>query len=149
MLPDGKKALPVSMLQDSQLFVEQRVQANNKANIKAPHHCSFAKGIHRELVVSIHKGKHFHVVTSLWLLSIQCIISTWWRHQMETFSTLLALCAGNSSVVGDFPAERPVTRSFDIFFDMHLNKRFSKQWWGCWFNTPSCPLWRHCNELST
>ena len=39
---------------------------------------------------------------------------TWWRHQLETFSALLALCAGNSSVTGEFPAQRPVTGSFDI-----------------------------------
>ena len=36
---------------------------------------------------------------------------------METFSALLALCAGNSPVSGEFPAQRPVTRSFDVFFD--------------------------------
>ena len=42
---------------------------------------------------------------------------TWWRHQMETFSALLAICAGNSPVTGEFPAHRPVTRSFDVFFD--------------------------------
>ena len=40
----------------------------------------------------------------------------WWRHQMETFSALLALCAGNSPVSGEFPEQRPVTRSFDVFF---------------------------------
>ena len=40
--------------------------------------------------------------------------STWWRHQMETFSTLLAICAGNSPVPGEFPAQRPVTRSFSL-----------------------------------
>ena len=50
---------------------------------------------------------------------------SWWRHQMETFSTLLALCAGNSPVTGEFPAQRPVTRSFDVFFDLRLNKRLS------------------------
>ena len=38
---------------------------------------------------------------------------TWWRHQMETFSALLAICARNSPVPGEFPAQRPVTRSFD------------------------------------
>ena len=43
-----------------------------------------------------------------------------WRHQMETFSALLAHCAGNSRVTGDFPGQRPVTRSFDVFFDLHL-----------------------------
>ena len=46
---------------------------------------------------------------------------------METFSALLALCAGNSPVTGEFPSQRPVTRSFDIFFDLSLNKRLSKQ----------------------
>ena len=44
------------------------------------------------------------------------IHNSWWRHQMETFSKLLALCAGNSLVTGEFPTQRPVTRSFDVFF---------------------------------
>ena len=39
---------------------------------------------------------------------------------METFSALLAICAGNSPVTGEFPAQRPVTRSFDVFFDLRL-----------------------------
>ena len=68
----------------------------------------------------------------------------WWRHQMEIFSALLAICAGNSPVTGEFPAQRPVTRSFDVFFDPRQNKRLSKQWWGRWFETPSRPLLRHC-----
>ena len=51
---------------------------------------------------------------------------------METFSALLAICVGNSPVSGEFPTQRPVTRSFDIFFDMRLNKRSSKQSWGWW-----------------
>ena len=34
----------------------------------------------------------------------------------------------------------------DVFFDLRLNKRLSKHWWGWWFETPSCSLWRHCNE---
>ena len=46
---------------------------------------------------------------------------------METFSALLALCAGNSPVTGEFPLQRPVTRSFDVFFDLCLNKWLSKQ----------------------
>ena len=29
--------------------------------------------------------------------------SSWWRHHMETFSALLALCAGNSPVTREFP----------------------------------------------
>ena len=38
-----------------------------------------------------------------------------WRHQMETFSALLALCEGNPPVTGGFPSQRPVTRSFEVF----------------------------------
>ena len=53
--------------------------------------------------------------------------SEWcWRHQMETLSALLALCAGNSPVSGEFPSQRPVTRSFGVFYDLRLNKRLSK-----------------------
>ena len=43
-----------------------------------------------------------------------------WRHQMETFHALLALNAGNSTVNGEFPAQSPVTRNFDVFFDLRL-----------------------------
>ena len=74
-------------------------------------------------------------------------IVPWWRYQMETFSALLALCAGNSPspVPGEFLTQRPVTRSFDVFIDLRLNKRLSKQSWGWWFETPSHSLWCHCN----
>ena len=191
------------------------------------------------------------------LTKLRCLVATvhmiylaWWRHQMETFSALLAICAGNSPVTGEFHAQRPVTRIFDFFSDLmfslicawikgcvnnreaadlrchlarydvilmgifyqcgsatihfipaegaslfnhisqsssvhvdgikwkhfprywpfvrgihrslvnsphkgqwrgallflsdlRLNKRLSKQCWGWWFETPSCPLWRH------
>ena len=76
-----------------------------------------------------------------------CTTFSWWRHQMETFSALLAICAGNSPVPGEFTAQRPVTRSFDVFFDLRLNKPLSKQWWGWWLETLSRPLWRHCNAV--
>ena len=69
--------------------------------------------------------------------SVQCS-ATWWRHQMETFSALLAICAGNSPVSSEFPPQRPVTQSFDIFFDLRLNKWLSKQSWGWWFEMLSC-----------
>ena len=65
---------------------------------------------------------------------------------METNSALLAFCAGNSPVTGEFPVQRPVTLSFDVFFDLSLNKRLNKQSWGWWFETLSRPLWRHRNE---
>ena len=80
-----------------------------------------------------------------WVSVPQCIVGVpWWRHQMEAFSALLAICAGT----GEFPTQRPVTRSFHIFFDLRLNKRLSKQWWGWWFETLPRPLWRHRNDIS-
>ena len=48
---------------------------------------------------------------------------------------------------GEFPAQRPVTRSFDVFFDLRLNKRLSKNSWGWWFEMPSRSLWRYCNDV--
>ena len=42
--------------------------------------------------------------------------------------------------------QRPVTRSFDVFFDLRLNKRLSKQPWSWWFEKPSWLLWRQCND---
>ena len=46
---------------------------------------------------------------------------------------------------GEIPAQRPVTWGFNVFFDLRLNKRLSKHWWGWWFETSSRPLWCHCN----
>ena len=54
-------------------------------------------------------------------------IWTWWRYLMETFSESLAIGAGNSPVTGEFPAQRPVTQGFDIFFDLRLNIQLNKQ----------------------
>ena len=71
----------------------------------------------------------------------------WWRHQIETLSTLLAICVGNSLITSEFPTQRPVMRRFDAFFDLHLNKGLSKQWGGWWFEMPSRPLWCHCNAM--
>ena len=48
------------------------------------------------------------------------LFKSWWHHEMETFSALLALYAGNSTVSGEFPSQRPVMQSFHVFFDLHL-----------------------------
>ena len=81
------------------------------------------------------------------ILSFKVCGTAWWRHQMETFSALLGICAGNSPAPGVFPAQRPVTRSFDVFFDLRLNKWLRKQSWGWWFETLSRPSWRHCDGV--
>ena len=71
---------------------------------------------------------------------------SWWHLQMETFSALLALCAGSSKVTGEFPSQRPVRRSFDVIFDLRL-KAVELKLRRRWFETPSRLLWRHCNYL--
>ena len=84
-------------------------------------------------------------ILNRYFCSIRKYIVAWWRHQMETFSELLVFCAGNSPAIGGFHSQRPVTRSFDVFCNLCLNKPLNKQSWGWWFETPSRPLWRHCN----
>ena len=87
---------------------------------------------------------HWSLILSVQSTVVRHLVS-WWCHQMETFSALLAICAGNSPVTGEFPTQRPVTRSFGVFFDLCPNERLSKQSWGWWFGTLSSPLWRHRN----
>ena len=60
-----------------------------------------------------------------------------WRGPIDFWS--LGYCTG------EFPTQRPVTRSFDVSSGLRLNRRLSKQSWGRWFETPSLSLWRHRN----
>ena len=72
--------------------------------------------------------------------------NSWWRHHMEAFSALLAICAGNSPVPGEFPVQKASdSELWCFFFYLRLNTRLRKQSWGCWFETLSRPLWGHCN----
>ena len=87
----------------------------------------------------IHRGRAL-----LWFGTSRSPIS-WWRHQMKTFSSLLALCEGNAPVTGGISSQRPVTQSFDVFFDLRLNKTLSKQSRRRCFQTSLRSLWRHCN----
>ena len=68
---------------------------------------------------------------------------------MEKISALLALFVGNSPVTGEFPSERPVMGSFDVFSDLLLNKRLSKQSWGWWFETNYAPVyvWEYVSDF--
>ena len=74
----------------------------------------------------------------LWCRSCHDDVMKW-----KLFCASLAICAGNWPVPVEFPTQRPVTQSFDVFFDLRLNKRLSKISWGWWFETPSRPLWRN------
>ena len=82
-----------------------------------------------------------------------------WTHIREIATSMMTSSNGNIFRVagplcgeftgpGEFPAQRPVTRSFDVFFDLRLNKRLSKQPWVWWFETPSWSLWRQCNGVA-
>ena len=75
----------------------------------------------------------FHIIMD----GFRRLAVSWWRHQMETFSNSMALCEGNPSFTGGFPSQKPMTRSFDGFFDLHLNKRLSNQSKRRQFETPS------------
>ena len=102
----------------------------------------------------IHNGKSYTSQTASWYwegpesrTEVWLVPSgpSWWRHQMEIFSTLLTLCAGYSPVTTESSSQRPVTWNFDVFFDLRLDKRLSKQSWGWWLDTTLRSLWRHCN----
>ena len=68
-------------------------------------------------IVTVARMKYIHSMTmhTTWLAKYQQFVSVaWWRHQIETFPALLALCAVNSPVTGEFPAQWPVTQNFDV-----------------------------------
>ena len=93
------------------------------------------------------KQKNMVMVMVCWLTAsnhYQAITS--WRHQMETLSALLATCAGNSPVPGEFP-HKGQWRGALMFSLICAWIKVSKQWRGWWFETLSRPLWRHRNDL--
>ena len=107
--------------------------------------------IHYERLHNHNKAKHNKTVCIF--LGIYCTCCGLQLHlAMVTssngniFRVTAPLC-GEFTGPGEFPTQRPVTRSFDVFFDLRLNKRFSKQPWGWWFETLSWSLWRHRNEI--
>ena len=138
---------------------------------RPPEDRNLAKMLRRETFVAFHKLKVFwklhgirtktprDVAPKLWLTDRHTGRQTWsayraarcsWIYMMTSsngnISALLAMCLRNSPVTGEFPAQRPVTRSFDVFFDLRLNKWLNKQSLGWCFATPSRPLWRRCIE---
>ena len=68
---------------------------------------------------------------------------------MGTFAALLAFYVWNSPLTGGFPSQKPVTRNFNISFDLRLNKQLGKQSRRRWFETPSRSFWRQCNETTS
>ena len=103
----------------------------------------------------------------MWLICIVCsqcdtkynlsylILSylTMWHFKLTSSNgnifSVTGPCEENPSLTGGFPSQRPVTRSFDVSFDLRLNMRLYKQSKRRWFETPSRPLWHHCNVWYT
>ena len=73
------------------------------------------------------------------------------RFKWQTYYLQIGCVVGdqenNGFIHGEFPSQRPMTRGFDVFFNLRLNKRLSKQSWGWWFEMSSPSLWRHCNAI--
>ena len=102
-----------------------------------------------------------HLVVFQVSMSINDCGNVYWQHDLSKISRHISMMT--SSKLKHFPRswpfargihrspvnspqKRPMTRNFDVFFDLRLNKRLSKQSWGWWFDTSLRPLWRHCNE---
>ena len=108
----------------------------------------------KERTIGRSDGETLGYGNTLWSQALICDVSAtlFWvaEHIMMTssngniFRATGPLC-GEFTGPGEFPTQRPVTRSFDIFSGLRLNKQLSKQPWGWWFETPSWSLWRHCN----
>ena len=76
-----------------------------------------------------------------WLTSLHDDVIKW-KHLPRYWPFVRGI--HRSTVTGEFPAQMPAMRSFEVFFDLRLNKRLSKQWRDWLFETQSRPLWRHC-----
>ena len=112
-------------------------------------------------IIAIYNCKVFHRWFEMLtvygsVFSCTCVSYYKWHcnvlHVMKTssngniFRVTGPLC-GEFTGPGEFPTQRPVTQSFDVFFDLRLDQRLSKQSWGWWFETLSRPLWCHCNVV--
>ena len=95
----------------------------------------------QDLMVLSHQQPHRHhkVIHDFFRKYINHIMMMSWNGNIIRVTG--PLC-GEFTGPGEFPAQRPVTRSFDVFFDLRLNKRLGKQPWGWWFETPSWSFWR-------
>ena len=101
-------------------------------------------------IITNHNGYHFHEVVPL------TYVAPLGHKHNNLYAQAFMTMSSNGNMfratgplcTGEFPAQRPVTRSFGVFFDLRLNLRLSKQSWGWLFETPSCSLWRHYNVYS-
>ena len=101
------------------------------------------------------QSKGRHVTVTEWaikhmirnLMRALCAYSgdSWWRHQLGNIFRVTGPFCGEFTGHRWIPAQRPVTRSFDVFFDLRQKLQLSKRWRRRWIQTPSHSLWHHCN----
>ena len=97
-------------------------------------------------------SRGYNILTSPWTKALICTcvvvinVGMMASSNGNIFRVTGPLCG--EEITGEFPSQRPVTRNFDVCFDLRLNKRLRKQSWGWWFETPSRPLWRHSNGFA-
>ena len=104
-------------------------------NLQRLHRLSL--GMNEQFHPTLCNGWNYLSILGLNLINV----STWWRHEMEAFSALLALCEGKPHITWIH-----LTKASDVFIDLLLNKWLSKYSRRRWYETQSCSLWRHCNE---
>ena len=109
-------------------------------------HTSVEQTVLLEMILILRSSVISSVCLSFHVLWKCCFYTTMTSSNGNSFRVTGHLC-GNSLVTGEFPAQRLVTRSIGVFFDLRLNKRLSKQSWGWWLETPSRPLWRQINAF--
>ena len=96
--------------------------------------------------LTIYPYRSYSISHTTYVLLPLVLLFTLLRHLIETFSALLTLCKGKPPVTGGFPLQKPMTRSFDVFFGMGLNKWLSKQSKCRWFETPCRSLCCRCSD---
>ena len=91
---------------------------------------------------------HYNVIVMIhWSLrgkQVNWVITDWHLMMTSSNGTIFRV---TGPLCGEFPAKRPVARSFGVFFDLCVNKRLSKQSWCWWFETLSRSFWRHHNVI--
>ena len=140
----------------AQVYVCVKVMQNFDASYAV---CLLSKQLNKSRVASDFRRHDANVVSLQWRHNIDCFILSpqhlgypllFWFMMTSSNGNIFRvtghLC-GEFTGPGEFPTQRPVTRSFDVFFDLSLSKRLSKQSRGWWFQTQSRPLWRHCNVM--
>ena len=147
-LSDGAKPLPDPMLTNRQWGLVPKAISREVFKVSILDKCMSIKISNSRLQMNFPGANELNRSVYMWSMIHKRLRGCF---HMITSSNgnifrVTGLCVGNSPVTDDFPAQRPVTRSFDVFFDLHLDKRLSKQSWGWWFETPSRSSWRHCNS---